>query len=85
MKKAELNQIKRAAFDTWAGIPENTELLKYASRVTCWRVEEGTEVALLQTTADTQMNTNYLKENGFGENARVSKLFVANAKTKCLE
>lgn len=85
MKKAELNQIKRAAFDKWAEFPGNAELLKYAGRVTCWRVEEGTEVALLQTTTDTQMNTNFLKENGFGEAARISKLFVANAKTKCLE
>lgn len=85
MKKAELNQIKRAAFDKWAEFPENAELLKVASHVTCWRVEEGTEVKLLQTTVDSQLNTNYLKANGFGENARVTKLFVANAKTKCLE
>lgn len=84
MKKAELNQIKRAAFDKWAEFPENIELLKFASCVTCWRVEEGTEVKLLQTTTDSQLNTNYLKKNGFGENARISKLFVANAKTKCL-
>lgn len=85
MKKAELNQIKRAAFDKWAEFPENAELLKFTSRVTCWRVEEGTEVALLQTTADSQMNTNCLKSNGFSENARITKLFVVNAKTKCLE
>lgn len=64
MKKAELNQIKRAAFDKWAEFPENIELLKFASCVTCWRVEEGTEVKLLQTTTDSQLNTNYLKKTG---------------------
>lgn len=85
MTKKELNTIKRAAYDAWTAIPENTELINIASQVTCWKVEEGSHIELIQTTADSQMNSSLLEEHHFTGSENIKKLFVANRKTKCLD
>lgn len=83
--KVLLNKIQRAAYEEFKNYFAEDEFLSMFDNcvsICVWKVTEGTQAKMLVTDQTSQMNTVYLKENGFSDKADIKRLFFVNRQTK---
>lgn len=82
MKTRELYDFRRKMYDEIIKIEDVKEALKFNNQVYIYNIMEGTNHIIKVFTMPSQLNSNFLKENGFTDNAFIERIYTVNRKVK---